>query len=118
MEIRSVMELVELVKTTPILLVDFYATWCPPCKTLEEHLKKIAGDLIAAGIQIVKANVDELDVDDAAEKLKLEKPIRAVPTLILFKNGEEVGRIVGVQAKTDFHVHLKETILSMASQHP
>lgn len=68
------------------VLVDFYATWCGPCKMLSSVLEKIDEKDI---IQIVKVDVDNCNT------LASEYKIYSVPTLILFENGNEIKRISG-----------------------
>ena len=74
-----------------VLLVDFWAPWCGPCKMVAPTLNEIAeteDDII-----IGKVNVD--NNQDLAKKYK----VRNIPTMVIFKNGVEVGRIVGVKTK-------------------
>lgn len=72
------------------VLVDFFATWCGPCKMLSPLLEELSneGDTL-----IIKVDVDE------AGPLAAEYAIQAVPTLILFKNGQKVDTRLGYQNK-------------------
>jgi thioredoxin 1 len=74
-----------------VLLVDFWAPWCGPCKMVAPTLNEIAET--ETDITIGKVNVDHNQ--DLAKKYK----VRNIPTMLIFKNGVEVGRIVGVKSK-------------------
>ncbi len=74
-----------------VLLVDFWAPWCGPCKMVAPTLNEIAET--ETDIIIGKVNVDHNQ--DLAKKYK----VRNIPTMLIFKNGVEVGRIVGVKTK-------------------
>lgn len=84
-------------------LVDFYADWCRPCKMLAPILEEIA-------FENEKFNISKLDVDKAKE-ISAEYSIRSIPCLIIFKDGVEVERIIGLQAKEKIvekmNTHLK-----------
>ena len=84
-----------------IVLVDFYADWCGPCRMIAPHLEALSQELQG------QASIVKLDVDHA-QKIASTYEVTSIPTLILFLNGKETGRIVGVRdAKA-----LKEFILS------
>mgnify|MGYP000913204297 CR=1 FL=1 len=89
------------ISTATPTLVDFWAPWCGPCKALAPILEELAGEL-AGKVQIAKLNVDEEDAVAA------EYGIRAIPALLLFKDGKVVDQFVGVQPKAV----LKEKILA------
>ena len=72
------------------VLVDFFATWCGPCKMLSPVLEEVSNEVDAT---IIKVDVDE------AGPLAAQFGIQAVPTLILFKNGERVDVRMGYQNK-------------------
>lgn len=71
------------------VLVDFYATWCGPCKIMASILEEV-NDQMRDRLQIVKIDSDKY------EDLASEYHIYALPTLVLFKNGQQVDRIEGV----------------------
>lgn len=66
-----------------LVLVDFYADWCGPCQMLAPELERLSDEL---GIKVVKINVDE--VSEVARRFR----IMSIPTLLLYKNGEQVKR--------------------------
>lgn len=76
------------------VLVDFYAEWCPPCRVLSPILEEIM-EKYQDKIKIAKLNIDE------GRALALEYNIMSVPTLIIFRNGKEIKRIVGLLAKEE-----------------
>lgn len=75
-----------------LVLVDFYATWCGPCKMLAPVLEQVADEVKE------KATIKKLDIDECLDIAK-EFNVMSVPTMILFKDGKEVERIVGLRQK-------------------
>tara|TARA_B100000683_G_scaffold234244_1_gene237348 strand:- start:28 stop:351 length:324 start_codon:yes stop_codon:yes gene_type:complete len=76
------------------VLVDFWAEWCGPCKSLGPILEEISEDL-KDKLQVVKVNLDE------NQDLAMKYSIRSIPTLLLFKKGELVDTKVGLLPKSD-----------------
>lgn len=77
----------EVIQSEDIVLVDFYANWCKPCNDLSPRLDEVAKK--EKDVKFVK-----IDIDDATD-LKFEYDIKAVPTMIIFKDGKEVDRHMG-----------------------
>jgi len=75
-----------------VTLVDFWATWCGPCRRQGPIVEEIAGELGD------KALIGKLDVDHN-KKISGEYYIRTIPTIIIFKDGEVMERLVGLQTK-------------------
>lgn len=73
-----------------VTLVDFHASWCGPCRTLAPILEQVEGDLKG------KATIAKIDID-SEQGTASRFEISSVPTMILFKDGKEVGRLVGLR---------------------
>ena len=75
------------------VIVDFYATWCPPCRALAPMLDRFA-DQNAATVKVVKVDTD------ADEALSERYHVKTIPTLVAFRGGEEVRRAVNPQSRS------------------
>ena len=85
----------EVLNSDRIVIVDFWATWCGPCNRLTPVLEKIASE--NSDIKIAKADIDNENVKELKEKYE----IKGYPTMIIFKNGEEVKRILGYREESE-----------------
>lgn len=79
----------EVLKANGPVLVDFWASWCSPCRMQGPAIDELA----EAGYQAVKVNVDE------QQELASQFSVMSIPTLLIFKDGQVVEKMVGVQSK-------------------
>ena len=84
-----------------VVLVDFGATWCPPCRILEPIIEEVAAEVSA------RAKVFSLDVDESGQTAA-KFSVMNVPTMIFFKDGVEAKRMVGVAPKEAIVVAIDE----------
>lgn len=82
----------ENLKNKGLVLVDFWAEWCGPCRMLAPTVEELAAELKG------QVTVGKLNIDDYTD-FAIGLGVMSIPTLILFKDGAEVGRLVGVQPK-------------------
>ncbi len=88
----------ETINREGLVLVDFWAAWCGPCKMFAPILDKVAAECDDS-VSICKLNIDE------APEIAEQHNVLSIPTVVLFKNGKEITRSVGVSSK--------DTILKM-----
>ena len=84
----------DIIKSDALTLVDFFATWCGPCKMMHPVLEQLKDDL-GDSIRIIKLDVDK------NEELAMQHRIQSVPTLMLFKKGEVIWRQSGAMRLDD-----------------
>ena len=77
-----------------VTLVDFYADWCGPCRMIAPIVEELANELSG------QATIAKLDTQEA-EKTTMNLGVTSIPTVIVFKDGKEVKRVVGVRGKEE-----------------
>lgn len=95
----------DVINSSIPVLVDFWAPWCSPCRALAPVIEELATEY-EGKVSIVKLNVDENPASPA------KFGIRAIPTIILFKNGEVVDQLTGAASKSSLTDFLKQKALA------
>jgi len=93
----------EVLKSDLPALVDFWASWCGPCRAIGPVVEELAEEY-AGKVKVAKLNVDE------SPKTPGQYGIRAIPTLIMFKNGEVVDQITGAVSKSHIETALQKIV--------
>ena len=95
-------EFENVIKNNQIVVVDFFAPWCGPCRMMHPIIEEVSEEY--ANIQFVK-----IDIDDAIEVAN-QQNIQVVPTIIAYKNGVEFSRIRGYNSKRDFELFVQSLL--------
>lgn len=93
----------EVLKSDKLVLIDFYADWCGPCKMMSPIIDKIAEE-VGDKIKVGKINVDE------NQELAMEYEVMSIPTIIILQNGEVKNSFVGVRKKEEIISCLEKMI--------
>jgi thioredoxin 1 len=83
-----------------VAMLDFYATWCGPCKTIAPIVEQLADEFSDKGVTVGKVDIDK------APDLAVKFAIQSVPTLLFFKDGEVVDRLSGAHSKPNIEKKL------------
>ena len=92
----------EVLESENPVLVDFWAPWCGPCRVVAPVLEEIAGE--RADLKIVKLNVDD------NQQTAVNYDVLSIPTLILFRNGEAVKKVIGAYPKKKLEAELEPAL--------
>ena len=93
----------KVLKASNVVVVDFWAPWCGPCKSIAPVLEDIATEL-GSQVSIVKINVDDNNKSAGLYN------VRAIPNIVIFKNGAEVDRVVGAVAKEQLIATIRKAL--------
>ncbi len=93
----------EVLRSAVPVWVDFWAEWCGPCKMMAPILDEIAQDYDGR-LKIAKVNIDD------QQSLATQHGIQAIPTLLLFHNGQVADQIVGLRSKRDLKANLDRVV--------
>lgn len=85
----------EVVNSSIPVMVDFWAPWCNPCRMIGPFIEQLADEFLD------KAKVGKINVDEQPD-LAIKYGVMTIPTVIVFKNGEEVEKSIGTKGKADF----------------
>jgi len=96
-EARNAREFQRALEMEGKVLVDFYADWCAPCRTMEPAVEAVADD---REVTVVKVNIDE------NQKVASAYGVRSVPTLVIFSDGEPVEKTVGAKSEEELREFL------------
>ncbi len=94
----------EVLKNPTPVLVDFWATWCPPCRVLGPIVEELSHEIDESKLKIGKLDADE------NSKTSMAYGIMSLPTLVIFKNGEPVEKFVGAMPKEELLAKLASYI--------
>jgi len=93
----------KVIKVKGLVLVDFYADWCGPCKMAGPVIDELAGEYKGKAV-VGKVNVDE------NQELSSKYGVMSVPTVVLFKDGKEVDRMMGFKGKEGYENLIKKAL--------
>ena len=84
----------EVMNSDKTVLIDFWASWCGPCKMMAPGVNQLADEL-SDSVKVCKINIDE------EQNLAFKYNVMSIPTFVVIKNGKETGRSIGVQDKSE-----------------
>ena len=93
----------DVLKSSAPVLIDFWASWCAPCRAIAPVVEQLAGEY-EGKVKVVKINIDE------NPKIPTQYDVRSIPTLLMFKDGKVVGQIVGAVPRPKIEELLKKAL--------
>jgi thioredoxin 1 len=95
----------EVLKSDLPVMVDFWAEWCGPCRMVGPAVEQV-GKIMAGKIKVAKLNVDE------NQEIAMKYGIQSIPSLLLFKEGKEIGRTIGAAPKEAYLKFIENSLKS------
>ncbi|MDD5561483.1 MAG: thioredoxin [Candidatus Omnitrophica bacterium] len=93
----------EVLESNQLTLVDFWATWCGPCKMIAPHIDELAKEYTG------RIKIGKIDVD-SNPRVATEYGVMSIPTIIFFKKGKVLSQIVGIASKLDIKRNIEENL--------